>query len=191
MIINKWSDVWYSSTSFRSDIIYGNSLAMWGSPLAGRMSVQTLTGQWRLLLWQIQPCSSETLASKKSALRERIDSLHRSVQYEPWFIKVSTLDRRLLLAIALLPVLLFGVVLVLIVVGATQGYDCQNMMNKGADYRGNTDRTRSGLECIAWHTLDRKTHTVTIDRWGHQASFSFRFHPFSLHHVFSFPFPSN
>ena len=86
------------------------------------------------------------------------------MQYEPWFIKVSTLDRRLLLAIALLPVLLFVLVVVLIVVGATQGYDCQNMITRGADYRGNTDRTRSGLECVAWNTLDREIHTVTIDR---------------------------
>jgi len=108
---------------------------------------------------------TETLSSKKSALRERIDNFHRSVQYEPWFIKVSTLDRRLLLAIALLPVLLLVLVVVLIVVGASQGYDCQNMITRGADYRGNTDKTRSGLECVAWNTLDREIHTVTIDRY--------------------------
>jgi len=114
------------------------------------MSAQTLT---------------ETLASKRSALRERIDTLHRSVQYEPWFIKVSTLDRRLLLAIALLPIVLFILIIVLIVVAATSGGDCQNMRTGGADYRGARDRTRSGLQCLAWNTLDRNIHTVTIDRY--------------------------
>ena len=111
---------------------------------------------------------SEILASKKSAIQERLENLHRRVQYESWFIKISTVKRKLFLSLA---VLVFIVVLVLIVVGATHGSDCQNMMNKGADYRGNTDRTRSGLECVAWDTLDRKTHTVTIDRWIPQDSF--------------------
>jgi len=108
---------------------------------------------------------TETLASKRSALRERIDSLHRSVQYEPWFIKVSTLDRRLLLAIALLPVVLFILIIILIVVGATSGVECQNMQTGGADYRGARDRTKSGLPCIRWDKLDRDIHTVTIDRY--------------------------
>ena len=90
------------------------------------------------------------------------------MQYKPWFIKISNMKKRLILALA---VSLFGLVLVLIVVGATQGFECQNMMSKGADYRGNTDRTRSGLECVAWDTLDRNTHTVTIDRWVSQDSF--------------------
>ena len=86
------------------------------------------------------------------------------MQYEPWFIKVSTLDRRLLLAIALLPVVLFILIIVLIVVAATAGGECQNMRTGGADYRGTHDRTRSGLQCLPWNTLDRNIHTVTIDR---------------------------
>ena len=113
----------------------------------------------------------ESLASKKSAIQERIDSLYKRLQYQAWFIKISTVKRRILLSLA---VSLFGAVFVLIVVCANHDghqYDCQNMLRKGADYRGNTDRTKSGLECVAWDTLDRNTHTVTIDRCVPQDSF--------------------
>eukprot|EP00092_Neocalanus_flemingeri_P024752 GFUD01026841.1.p1 GENE.GFUD01026841.1~~GFUD01026841.1.p1 ORF type:complete len:501 (+),score=103.73 GFUD01026841.1:277-1779(+) len=108
---------------------------------------------------------TETLASKRSALRERLDTIHRRVQYEPWFIKVSTLDRRLLLAIGCIPVLFLILIIALIGVAAGSGGDCQNMSKRGADYRGSESRTKSGLECLAWTTLDRTLHTVTVDRY--------------------------
>jgi len=108
---------------------------------------------------------TETLASKRSALRERIDTIHRRVQYEPWFIKVSTLDRRILLAIGCVPVVVFILIIAGIVAAATSGGDCQNLVVLGADYRGSDSRTTSGLECLPWTTLDRNIHTVTIDRY--------------------------
>ena len=123
------------------------------------------------------------MASKRSALRERIDTIHRRVQYEPWFIKVSTLDRRILLAIGCVPVVVFILIIAGIVAAATSGKafvfsqsvvvalfaggDCQNLVVLGADYRGSDSRTTSGLECLPWTTLDRNIHTVTIDRYSY------------------------
>ena len=35
-------------------------------------------------------------AGARPSIRGYIDNWHRSVQYEPWFIKLSTIDRRIL-----------------------------------------------------------------------------------------------
>ena len=58
---------------------------------------------------------TERVATGQTFLRQRLDSLHRSLQYNPWFIKLSTLDRRLLIFILIAPIL----VLLLIIVLAT------------------------------------------------------------------------
>ena len=34
--------------------------------------------------------------TRSSSIRSYIDNWYRSVQYEPWFIKLSTIDRRIL-----------------------------------------------------------------------------------------------
>ena len=55
---------------------------------------------------------TERVASSKTFLRERLDTLHRRLQYEPWYIKLSTLDRRLLAFILLAPLLLLLIIIV-------------------------------------------------------------------------------
>ena len=58
---------------------------------------------------------TERVATSQTFLRQRLDTLHRSLQYNPWFIKLSTLDRRLLIFMLIAPIL----VLLLIIILAT------------------------------------------------------------------------
>ena len=55
----------------------------------------------------------EGVATGQTFLRERLDSVYRSLQYKPWFIKLSTLDRRLLLFILLAPILVLIIIIIL------------------------------------------------------------------------------
>lgn len=50
-----------------------------------------------------------------SSVRARLESWRRSVQYEPWYLKVSTLDRRLLWA-AFISVFLLLLLIILVTV---------------------------------------------------------------------------
>ena len=80
------------------------------------------------------------------------------VRYQPWYIHLSTLDRRLLLALALLPLLL--VVLLVLAIGLSAGSACA-----AGRYRGTAGTTATGLACVPWSRLNRSVHTVTPDRW--------------------------
>jgi len=95
-------------------------------------------------------------------LRARLDSLYRAVQYEPWFVKVSLLDRRLLVALLLCPLLLLLIILSL---AATLGGNSDCQAGLGAEYRGPATTTRAGLVCVEWDLLDPATHTVTPNRY--------------------------
>ena len=55
---------------------------------------------------------TERVASSKTFLRERLDVAYRRLQYEPWYIKLSTLDRKLLVFILLAPIVLLIIIIV-------------------------------------------------------------------------------
>ena len=55
---------------------------------------------------------TERVASSKTFLRGRLDTLHGRFQYEPWYIKLSTLDRKLLVFILLAPIVLLIIIIV-------------------------------------------------------------------------------
>ena len=61
----------------------------------------------------------EGVATGQTFLRERLDSVYRSLQYKPWFIKLSTLDRRLVWFILIAPILLLFVIIVVATSTAT------------------------------------------------------------------------
>ena len=106
---------------------------------------------------------TERVVSSKTFLRGRLDTLHGRFQYEPWYIKLSTLDRRLLAVILLAPVLLL--LLIIVVVSTNSSGGSLPFGPRGMLYRGELSTTRSGLTCLAWNLLDRKVHTVTPDRF--------------------------
>lgn len=108
---------------------------------------------------------TETLATKQSALRERLTGLYQQYQYEPWVIRVTTLDRRLLLALLCLPVLLIILLIVLIVALTISSTECQSPQSDGSEYRGPHSITEAGFRCLVWAELDRNVHTVTPDRY--------------------------
>jgi len=95
-----------------------------------------------------------------SALKERLFSVYQRYQYAPWMIKITTLDRRLVAAIAALPLLFILMVLILaITLSISETIPC------GSEYRGTLSKTESGLRCQKWSKLDRNVHTVTTDRY--------------------------
>ena len=121
--------------------------------------------------------------ARSFSIRGYIDNWHRSVQYEPWFIKLSTIDRRILWTIF---ISIFLLLFIIIIAAATSGTtliinhlfmnlflggssDCDNCDSvrdlDGRLYRGQLSFTRSGLQCVNWSLLDRKIHTVTVDRF--------------------------
>ena len=62
---------------------------------------------------------TERVATSQTFLRQRLDTVHRSLQYNPWFIKLSTLDRRLLIFILIAPILLLLLIIILATSTAT------------------------------------------------------------------------
>ena len=56
--------------------------------------------------------------TRSFSIRGYIDNWHRSVQYEPWFIKLSTIDRRILWTIF---VSMFLLLFIIIIAAATSG----------------------------------------------------------------------
>ena len=103
--------------------------------------------------------------SSPSFIREYIDSWYRSVQYEPWFINISTISRKIWMSIALS--VLLTLIIVIIAASVTgAGADQEPLDNgiKSAKYRGDISVTISGLKCLNWSVLNRTIHTVTIDR---------------------------
>ena len=57
-------------------------------------------------------------AGGRTSIRSYIDNWHRSVQYEPWFIKLSTIDRRILWTIF---ISFFLILLIFIIAAASSG----------------------------------------------------------------------
>jgi len=107
--------------------------------------------------------------SRSSFIREYIDSWYRSVQYEPWFINISTISRKIWMSIALS--VLLTLIIVIIAASVTgAGADQEPLDNgiKSAKYRGDISVTISGLKCLNWSVLNRTIHTVTIDRYPNQ-----------------------
>ena len=82
------------------------------------------------------------------------------MQYQGWYIKLSTLDRRIQLGLVLLPLLLVFVLCLGLGLGVGGG---QCVLGQ---YRGSRSSTEAGLECVAWSSLNRSVHSVTPDRWG-------------------------
>ena len=122
---------------------------------------------------------------RSSSIRGYFDKWHRSVQYEPWFIKLSTIDRRILWTIFISMFLLLLIIIIaavssgsfltyfslvfkisLITGGSSDCDNCDGMRDfDGRFYRGQLSFTRSGLQCVNWAQLDRTVHTVTVDRF--------------------------
>ena len=69
--------------------------------------------QWSESLVTAMEMITERVATSQTFLRQRLDSVYRSVQYKPWFIRLSTLDRRLLIFLLLAPILLLLVIIIL------------------------------------------------------------------------------
>ena len=110
---------------------------------------------------RVQAMSAEVLSTPTrppGGLAAWLQEVEGRVRYQPWYIHLSTLDRRLLLALALLPLLL--VVLLVLAVGLSVGSACA-----GGRYRGTAGSTATGLACVPWGRLNRSVHTVTPDRW--------------------------
>ena len=55
---------------------------------------------------------------RSSSIRGYFDNWHRSVQYEPWFIKLSTIDRRILWTIF---ISIFLLLLIIIIAAVSSG----------------------------------------------------------------------
>ena len=110
-------------------------------------------------------------SSSSSSIRDRIDSWYRSVQYEPWFIKVSTINPKIILTVTVSLILL----LIIIIVASAAGpagdsaeSDVRPTPDNGVHYRGHLSTTVTGLQCVNWSQLNRTIHTVTIDRYPDQ-----------------------
>ena len=102
------------------------------------------------------------------SVRARLESWRRSVQYEPWYLKVSTLDRRLLWAAFISVFLLLLLIILVTVATGSAPAPAPAAYSDGRDYRGQLATTRSGLACVSWARLNRSVHTVTPDRFPHR-----------------------
>lgn len=108
---------------------------------------------------------TERVATSQTFLRQRLDTLHRSLQYNPWFIKLSTLDRRLLIFMLIAPILVLLLIIILATSTSSSKISPDVFGPRGLLYRGELSTTVSGLECVPWDQLDRTVHTVTLDRY--------------------------
>ena len=109
---------------------------------------------------------NDTRSTGSSSIRDRVDSWYRSVQYEPWFIKISTIDRRILLTLFVTVFLLLVIIIVAVSASGSEPDRQDDVVRDvyGLYYRGSLSTTRSGYECVHWSKLNRSIHTVTIDR---------------------------
>ena len=53
-----------------------------------------------------------------SFISDQLESWHRKVQYEPWFIKLSTIDRRIFLGLG---ILIFVIIVIIAIASTTSG----------------------------------------------------------------------
>jgi len=94
-------------------------------------------------------------------LKSKVDDFHKSVQYKPWYIKLSLLDRRLLAVLFTLPFLLL--LIIILAVTLTRGSDC---VDSPQDYRGVYSSTSTGLPCVDWSSTNKSIHSVLPDRYA-------------------------
>jgi hypothetical protein len=126
--------------------------------------------------------SAEMLSSSERGaglgLRARLQDLEGRLRYQPWAIRLSTLDRRVQVSqtsscqfavglhrtsaqvgLVLLPPLLL--LLLCLAIGLSVG----GAACRGGQYLGRSAATERGLPCVAWDRLNRSLHSVTPDRW--------------------------
>jgi len=105
--------------------------------------------------------SAEILSSPPSSasgIGAWLSDLEGRLRYQPWWIYLTTLDRRLLVALLAGPPLLL--LILALAIGLSVGSECSN-----GRYTGRASITQSGLRCVPWNRLNRTLHTVTPDRY--------------------------
>ncbi|XP_023333458.1 uncharacterized protein LOC111705214 [Eurytemora carolleeae] len=95
-----------------------------------------------------------------SNLRNRILEAKRWAQYQPWYIRISMLDRRIQYLFLIVPL-----VLILIIILAVSIKGVEECISSSVNYRGTYSKTESGLPCIPWSQTNSSIHSVTPARY--------------------------
>lgn len=107
----------------------------------------------------------DELSNGRRTLVNGIENLRRWCQYQPWFIWISTLDRRLQLGLLLGPL---AIIIIIIILCLTTGSNADGSVCRveSALYRGEYSSTQSGLPCQKWSLLNSSIHTVHPERYS-------------------------
>lgn len=111
---------------------------------------------------------TEEMSSQKGELFIRASDFKRWCQYQPWFLRISTLQKRWLFLLLLVPLVVLIVILVICLspgsqTGGPAGAIC---VSEPALYRGEYSSTLSGLTCQHWSRLNMSVHSIHPHRYS-------------------------